>query len=271
MASILDRLSSSFDLTKYGDDIELSDQAKNYLNTSPIKVETWAKNDLANGSILKSNYFQNPVASYVSAITSNVNSIISVCTDDPDTNFPNANAAVKNLANTANSFLTELNSFLGHTNRISNVSEDILDTETGALLPNYAMCISAGGLLTTITANTDGVDDASLILNNFTSLYIEDELSSNNWSIGNSTVFLSTVANTLTTTSQINEIATKLTVANTMIYTRRTADETYFYTSQQIVDEFQFLNSLQRSGSTERNLIQNKIGTTKLKDSLFGS
>lgn len=271
MASILDRLSSSFDTANFGDDINLSEQAKNYLNVSPIKVETWVKNDLANGSILKTDYFQNPVSAYVSSITSNVNSIISVCTNDPDTNFPSANAAIKNLANTANSFLVELASFLGHTNRISNVTDDILDTETGALLPNYSMCVSTGGLLTTITANTDGVDDASLILNNFTSLYIEDELSSNSWTIGNSTVFLTTVANTLTTTSQINEIATKLNIANTMIYTRRTADESYFYTSQQIVDEFQFLNSLQKSGSTERNLIQNKIGTTKLKNSLSGS
>ncbi len=271
MASILDRVSSSYDTTNFGNDINLSEQAKNYLNAAPVKVATWVKNDLANGSILKSDYFQNPVASYISAITSNVNSIISVCTDDPDTNFPNANAAVKDLANTANSFLTQLNSFLGHTNRLSNVTDEIIDPITGVLKPNYSMCISTGGILTTITANTDGVDDASLILNNFTSLYIEGELSSNSWSIGNSTVFLSTVANTTTTTSQINEIATKLNVANTLIYTRRTADETYFYTSQQIVEEFQFLNSLQRSGSTERNLIQNKIGTTKLKDSLFGS
>jgi hypothetical protein len=271
MASILDRLSSSFDTTKFGDDINLSEQAKNYLNVSPIKVETWVKNDLANGSILKTDYFQNPVASYVSSLTSNVNSIISICLDDPDTNFPNANAAMKDLANTANSFIVQLNSFLDHTNRISNVSDDILDTETGALLPNYSMCISTGGLLTTITANTDGVDDASIILKNFTSLYIEDELASNNWTIGNSTVFLTTVANVSTVTSEINEIKDKILTANTLIYTRRTSDENYFYSSQQIVDEFQFLNSLQKSGSTERNLIQNKIGTTKLKNSLSGS
>lgn len=268
MASILDRLSSSFNTNKFGDDINLSEQAKNYLNVSPVKVETWVKNDLANGSISKTDYFSNPMASYVSSITSNVNSIISVCLDDPDTNFPIANDAIRDLCNTANSFITELTNFLGHTNRLSNVTDDIIDLNNNRVYPNYSMCISTGGILTTITANTDGVDDASIILNHFTSLYIEDEMSSNSWSIGNSTVFLTTVANTLTTTSQINEIADKLELANTMISARRTADENYFYSSQQIVNEFQFLNSLQKSGSTERNLIQNKIGTTKLKTSL---
>ncbi|MFZ9301804.1 MAG: hypothetical protein ACO239_00450 [Sediminibacterium sp.] len=271
MANVLDRVSSNFDTTKFGDDINLSTQAKNFLNTNPIEVKTWIKNDLINGPISATDYFQNPVATYVSSITSNVNSIISVCTDDPDTNFPNANVAIKNLANSANSFLVQLNNFLDHTNRISNVTDDILDPVTGDLLPNYSMCISTGGMLTTITANTDGTDDASVILKNFTSLYIEEELSANSWSIGNSTVFLTTVANVSTTTSEINQIEEKLNVANTMIYARRTADENYFYSSQQLLNEYQFLDSLQRSGSTERNLIQNKIGTTKLKNSLFGS
>jgi hypothetical protein len=56
--------------------------------------------------------------------------------------------------------------------------------------------------------------------------------------------------------------------ANTLIYQRRTEDENYFYTSQQIINEYQLLNSLQNSGSTERNLINSKIGTTKLKNSI---
>jgi len=56
--------------------------------------------------------------------------------------------------------------------------------------------------------------------------------------------------------------------ANTLLYIRRTEDENYFYASQQILKDFQILNGMQNSGSTEKNLITNKIGTTKLKTSL---
>ena len=53
MASVYERLNFSFDTTKFGDSINLSENTKNYLNTAPVKLETWQKNDLANGSIVK--------------------------------------------------------------------------------------------------------------------------------------------------------------------------------------------------------------------------
>ncbi len=267
MANVLNRLTSNFDATKFGDDVILSDMAKQFLNTNPIKVSAWAANDLSNGAVTRTDYFQNPISSYISSITSNVNSIITLCTTDPANNYPSATASVLNLANSSNSLITQLNLFLDHTNRISGVSDNIVDTTTGGLKPNYQSCIGSGGILLTLTATTDNVRTAEPMLNHFTSLYIEDELTSNNWSIGNTKVSLQTVPSTLTS-SQVNAMNVIINTANTLIYQRRTEDENYFYGTQQIINDYQLLNSLQNSGSTERNLINSKIGTTKLKNSI---
>ena len=267
MANVLGRLTTNFDESKFGDDINLSDKAKSFLNTNPIKIQPWVASDLANGSIVRTDYFQNPVASYISSISSNVNSIITLCTFDPANSYPLATAEVKNLANTSNNFITQLNLFLDHTNRISGVSEEIVDTNSGALKPNYQSCIGTGGILLTLTANTDNVRNATPILNQFTSLYISEELSANSSLIGNSKISLQTIPSSLTG-SQVNQIIGIINTANTLIYDRRTSDENYFYESQQIIKDFQFLNSLQNAGSTERTLINSKIGTSKLKNSI---
>jgi hypothetical protein len=267
MANVLDRLTSTFDVSKFGSDITLSEKSIAFLNTNPIKVSSWAKSDLANGTINRTDFFVNPVVSYISSITSNVNSIISLSTYDTANSYPLAITQVRNLANSSNNLINQLNLFLDHTNRISGVSDDILDTSTGGLKPNYQSCVGTGGILLTITANTDNVRNASPMLNQFTSLYINDDLNSNSWNIGNSKNSMTTIPSSLTPT-QIESINVQINAVNTFIYQRRIEDENYFYESQQIINDFQILNSLQNAGSTERNLINSKIGTTKLKNSI---
>jgi len=120
MANVLNRLTTTFNSTKFGDDINLSDRAKAFLNTGPIKISSWAASDLANGAVTRSDYFQNPVASYVSSISSNLNLIITLCTSDPANNYPSSTAAVQNLANSSNNLVTQLNLFLQHTNNTRN-------------------------------------------------------------------------------------------------------------------------------------------------------
>lgn len=264
MANVISRLSSDFDSSKFGDDVILSEKASSYLNSKPLNISNSLKNDLANGSIVRTDYFVNPVSQYVTSITSNVNSIIALCTFDPNTQFPLAVQEIKDLANTSNNYLTQLSEFLEHTNRLSGVS-DVTTNAEGQIKPNYSMCIGSGGLLLTIVSETDGVRDSSPVLNHFTSLYISDELSSNSSNIESSKILLQTTG-TGTTASQVNQIIQIIEGANTLIYTRRTSDENYFYSSQQIIGEYQLLNSIQNSGSTERNLINSLIGTDKLKN-----
>jgi hypothetical protein len=267
MANVLSRLTTTFDRSKFGDDVELSTKAQAFLNSSPIKISSWASSDLSNGSIVRTDYFQNPVANQVSSITSNVNSIITLCTFDTVNSYPLCTSEIANLANSSNSLISQLTLFLDHTDRISGVSENLTDTETGATKPNYAYCIGTGGMLLTLTATTDNVRTAEPMLNFFTSLYISDELSANSWNIGNTKNSLQTIPSTLTG-SQVNTMIDIVNSANTLIYQRRVEDENYFYDAQQIMEDYQFLNSLENAGSTERNLIMGKIGTTKLKNDI---
>jgi hypothetical protein len=268
MSNVMSRLTNNFDMSKFGSDLNLSEKALSYLNSKPLKIPDSIKSDLSGGSVSRTDYFVNPVIQYVSPILANVNSIIEICTFNPEGQFPLAIQEVKDLANTSNSFLTQLDLFLDHTNRISGVSE-ISTNEEGQIKPNYSMCIGTGGLLLTIVAETDGVSDSSPILNNFTSLYITDELSNTVSSVSNSKSILQ-ISGTSTTPTQINQIAQIIENANNLIYTRRTSDENYFYSSQQILNEYQLLNSVQNSGSTERSIINSKIGTTKLKNIVGG-
>lgn len=262
---ISSRLNSSFDKSKFGDDITLSDKALNYLNAEPIKLDEWVKGDLANGNISRSEYFTNPVLEYIDGMSSNVNIIIQICTNNPETNFPLAVNEVYNLANSSANLIIQLQQFLNHTNRISGATDADSNDENEGLKPTYQSCISVGGILTTVIGPADKIKDSSLILNNFTSLYINDELDSNNRSIGNSTIFLSG-ADDATEPSAINFIKDKIDIANNLLYIRRTYDENHFLESQRILNDYQFLNSLQNSGSTERNLIKNVIGTQKLRN-----
>jgi hypothetical protein len=277
MANVLGRLSlNGFQKSKFGGDINLSEKANNFLNTSPVELSDVLKTDLESGSISRTDYFQNPVSSFIANLTSNTNSIIAVCLDDTTSQFtePGASDKANNLANTANTFIIELTEFLAHTNRISGISPAYSETdevnETGIFKPDYSSCIALGSYLMMITANTDGVRDASPMLGMFTSLYIEDELFENNWHVGNSKVFITTGDRTSMTPTQIENVNTVIKQANTLISTRRISDENYYYETERITNEFTLLDSFQRTGNTERNLINNKIGTTKLK-SIVGS
>ena len=55
MASAFGRLNYNFDDTKYGSSIYLTTDTKEYLNTYPLVIKTWQKNDIANGNIQNSN------------------------------------------------------------------------------------------------------------------------------------------------------------------------------------------------------------------------
>lgn len=270
MANVFDRLNLDFDLEKFGDSLNLSTKASAYLDTNPVALDSTTASALANGSISRTDYFTNPVSGVMTNITSNVNSILAICLADPVNQFPTTYETVGLLANTANNLLLEITEFTDHTNRISGVSDRGTDAETSGIKPTYSDCISTGSYLTMLIASSDGRRDAAPVLGNFTSLFIEDELTSNNNTIGSDySTMLSSFGggpSSSLSNTQLSLIRTHLETANTLLHTRRTSDENFYYNSQNIVLEYQFLNSLTTSGSTERNLINNKIGTNKLKD-----
>lgn len=269
MATVSDRLTLNFDTTKFGDDLTLSTKAKTYLNSAPIIVSDWAKSDMANGSLNRSDYYVNPVASYTSSTTSNVNSIIALCVNDPDTNYPLYPQGAKNLANSCNNLIVQIQEFVNHTNRLSGVTKSTYDIATSKFKPDFNMAHSTGSMVLQILSSTDGVTDTSPILGNFTSLYVSEELNQHSWNIGNSRVLLQTTGSS-TTSAQLISMKAVVDQVNTFIYTRRTEDETHFEQSQTLVDDYQLTQSISSVGSSQRNMINSLIGTDKLKSIVNG-
>lgn len=269
MATVSDRLTSTFDTTKFGDDIKISAKANTYLNSNPIVVSDWAKSDMANGSLNRSDYFVNPVASYMSSMTSNVNSIIALCVNDPNTNYPLYPQGAKDLANSSNNLIVQIQEFVSHTNRLSGVTKSSYDVTTSKFKPDFNMAHSTGSMVLQILSNTDDVRDTSPILKNFTSLYVSEELSQHSWNIGNNRVLLQTTGLS-TTSSQLISMKAVVDQVNTFIYTRRTSDETHFEQCQALVDDYQLTQSISSTGSTQRNMINTLVGTDKLKSIVNG-
>lgn len=269
MATVVSRLTSTFDKTKFGDDIKLSTKANTYLNTAPISVSDWAKSDMANGSLNRSDYFFNPVASYMTNMTSNVNSIIALCVNDPNTNYPLYPQGARDLANSSNNLIVQIQEFVSHTNRLSGVTKSSYDVSTGKFKPDYNMAHSVGSMALQIVADTDGVRDTSPVLDNFTSLYVSDELNQHSWNVGNSYVALNSTGAS-TTSAQLISMKGVVDQVNTFIYTRRTYDETHYDQCQLLVDDYQLTQSISSVGSTQRNMINNMVGTDKLKSIVNG-
>ena len=67
MSSIYNRLGYNFDTTKFGDDVNLSNGASNFLNNSSVNLSQWQVDDIASGTT--SGYYQNPYSSLLNRIT----------------------------------------------------------------------------------------------------------------------------------------------------------------------------------------------------------
>lgn len=272
--TIFERLSFSFDTSKFGSGFYISQNAANSLNTFPSDVQNWQKREIANGSISLSNYFQNPVANSCQNLTTNTNLIISFCTNNPETVFGSNVAAAKNLANTANTLLIQILDFKSHTDNMSRLTVSTSNTEAvvdTANIPNYDTAMAQGQELVRLLYQTETVQNTSAILGCFTSLFINIELTSNNSIIGNNYITLVNSYNGATSNisnSSLINIMNSLETVNTLMYSRRTSDWNFFKKQKEVLNDYYFVSKLNNIGNTENFLIQNYIGTNFLKNSL---
>jgi hypothetical protein len=282
MASAYERLNFSFDTGKFGDSINLSDNTKNYLNTAPVKLETWQKSDLANGSIVRTDYFKNPMINVTSRLSNNVNTMSSIVQTIDTFDNGSGTALKTNLTN----LIIEIQNYLSHTSNISGVTEARANvSETSNVIshfPDYNKAVSVGEQILMLTNATDGVANTVPLLGNFTSLFISDEITANaNNIIGN----LISVQNSIRTEttggetpvttivsnlslSLITSLTANVAAANTLLSTRRLHDWNFFRNSLNILDDYNKVNSLGRVGNTQKYLINNLIGTDKYKNNV---
>ena len=268
--SVFARLGYNFDDTKFGDGLYLTPQAKKYLELSPPEVTEWQQNDIADGVATRSRYFKNPTSNVYTTISSNASIIYTSANNDPANTFtqPNAGNAALQLANTTALFIIELDAFKSHTDNISGLIEVSSDSTT---IPNYDIIQGMGQQILTLTHTTDNVSNSIPLLGNFTSLFVNDELESNNTIIYTDRLAMN-AANiggiSSLTANQINVIITHIQTANTLIATRRAHDWNFYAQSRAILDEYYLVKKFTTMGNTNSYLLNNYIGTDLLKSNL---
>ena len=240
-----------------GDILSLSANTVAHLNSMPAFIESWQAQDIANNTV--GGYYQNPVASNTSSIITISQTMITVANTGASQNIANCDLIVT----AANTLANVATSFLAHTNRISGVTPFVgQDVEN----PYFDTAMGLGKTALYITNQTDNITNTSPILGSFTSVLIGPQVGSANTTLANDLIVLTAgvTANTLTD-AQINQILSDISNTNTLLVTRQSADVTYYTNLRTFVDRYNTTKKFSNMGETETYLINNFIGTDKIK------
>jgi hypothetical protein len=275
-ANVFNRLSFSFDTGKFGDAIFLSDNTKDFLNTQPVSLETWQKNDLANGTIITTNYYKNPVLNVCNQLQSSTQNLYNIMLTI--TAYDTADGAA--LSSSANTLLTEIELFKQHTSNVAGVTKaEATVPEDGSPVieyPDYDSAVQLGQDLLMLLNNTDGTQDSSPVLGNMTSLFIGDEIAANltiitgDYPTLNASLYLDANSNVVSniTTISANLIVSHLQTASGMLNTRRLHDWNFFRQGSILLEDYSRIDKLENVGNTQIYLINNLIGTDEYKQKI---
>lgn len=285
MTSLFDRLQFNFDTNKFGTSLDLPEESLNTIESmsTDIELSDWQLEDLANNNIITTNYYINPLANSCNNITANLSNLVaSIYT----ISYPNTETV--NLLNSALNCIIQLDRFKSHTDNVSGVSE----TSGSATVPSYLTAINTGQTLVTLLNKTDGIANSLPAYGSLTSLFVNDELQSNNVVIGeNCKIFINYAAGlssniTLLTsdstiiTSDTEVLTTDITTLNSaaidniriiiddfndFIYDRWSHDWTFYENSVKLLDDYYKITNFNNIGSTQTYLLENYIGTSKIK------
>jgi hypothetical protein len=257
----------NFDPTSVqGHTIDITPAGQTTLNQLPQNYATWQLNDALNND--SGGYFYNPLANTTLKLEQ-------ACTDTA-----NAAGQVGGLMtitdaaiNTANS----ANNFWYHTNRLSGVTS--VGTDLHIDLPHYSTAIAIGKTIIYLTHQNDPQQNNALIMGNFTSLFIGQQLSDMaNTAVLDKNVVVNSITATPTldgysyssnlTSTQISNITANLISYSTLMDTRRNADVNFFQAEQALGQRLQAAGGLINTGPSESYLLNNFVGTDKLKQRL---
>jgi hypothetical protein len=240
-----------------GDVQTLSANAQAHMSSMPAFIQTWQAQDIINSSV--GGYFQNPVSTDVNTIITVASQMFVLANTAANSNTFSVN--VNSLIIMANTLTIDATAFLAHTNRISGVTAYNGDNS----VPYYENAMSLGKTALYITNQTDGIINTSPILGSFTSLFIGPQISANAAILSNDLIILTNglSGNTLSN-AQVTQIVTDLTVIDTLLTTRQSADYTYFTNLKNFVNNYNTVKQFSNLGETQTYLMNNFIGTPKL-------
>jgi hypothetical protein len=262
MGSIYGRLGFNFDTANFGGDDVLSPGVINYLSNSSINLSEWQIGDIANTEV--GGYYENPyndnlgeIYVYITGIASYANTS-AYGYDNPD--------VANNMLSSATAGQTSVTNFTNHTNNLSGVTR----SSNTAAYPDYSSAMNIGRQILQLVNKSDGVQNNTPILGNFTSLYIANTITAYTTTLRNDYITLANSfsgANSNISNSAMNTIIYDIQSLTTSLNTRTNGDISFYTNSVEIVNEYIDVSQFSHLGATQNNLIE-KIGTTKLKDDL---
>lgn len=266
---------------------ELSQSVQIQMKMMPQLLQPWQETDLISEE--QEQYFVNPMANITNTIWSTANSCVaqsfnSLATagsggassywDSSNGNIivTFSNPGVANVMNVALTTVKEVstnvaNSFLIHTNRISNVIPLDFDVQ----LPHYETAIGYGKMVMYITNQTDNIQNNSPMIGSFSSLFLANTLGDYaNSFVSINNVYLGSIVNNVSSLSltDANEFSNAANLVSNTMYDYREKDTIFFQNSQMIIDRFNKVSQFNRIGQTELFLINNYIGSDNLKSNL---
>lgn len=256
MTTIYDRLNPlSNDIQ--GQIVNFDKSITDSLNVVPTLLTTWQKDDIGANTV--GGYFTNPLAPVCNGIISSATSLVNSTTGCP---------ALTTMLAAAQILSTNSTEFRAHTYRISGVVEP---TPSTAYKPHYSTAISMSKSIMMITHQTDNISNNSPILGHFSSLFIGSALNSANSTLASDAA---TVAASISGTSpskttslsaaQISAITADIIAATSTMDTPRIRDENYYKESALVLNDFNTVRYFTSIGETEKNLIKNHIGSSKI-------
>ena len=234
----------------------LSKDAQNHLNAMPAFINSWQAKDISNNAV--GGYFQNPMDTHLNTIITVSGNLIIAANTANTNGYSNA----LSIMTSANSLLTQAQSYLDHTNRISGVTAFSGQDLTN---PYYDTAMGLGKTALYITNQTDGITNTSPILGSFTSLFVGPQIYSYANTLSADLIILTNAvsANTLSN-AQITQINTDITNTNSLLTARQTADVTYYANLRTFVNNYNSVKQFSNMGDTQTYLLNNFIGTPKL-------
>lgn len=275
---IYNRLGMNFDTDKFGEANVLGEKTLNFMKQSRIDLATWQYNDIANNTASRTDYFKNPLALDCANVKSSIsNIVISTTSTDYANSWPNAPYQAQQLFNISSNLLIAIDQFKTHTDNISGLDVYM----TSADIPCYDMILSIGTEILRLTVSEEEISNASPMLGSMTSLFIGPELSNStielytdNASINANTTLVidpETMQGNLVcnlTSNAVNVIIEHVSNAYNLVEGRRSHDWNFYQNSRDVLNDLMMVNRFSRLGNTQTYLINNYIGTEKLKTSI---
>lgn len=271
-ANVFNRLSFNFDTKKFGDAIYLTDATKAFLNTSPIALEPWQKSDLANGTINTTEFYKNPLVEVCGTLKLNTQNLNNLLVSIEIFNNPSAQTIIESARNVSANLIIQIDKLKSHTDNVSGVTtSEATVSENGSPAveyPDYDSSVQLGQNLLMVLSDTDGIEDSTPVLGNMTSLFIKDELESNNIIILNdypivsntiSVVAGNVTSNITDTNAQI--VSNHINTAYELVNTRREHDWNFYQQGLILLEDYTRIDKLGDVGNTQVYLIKNLIGT----------